>query len=237
MREVLATGFLPFAATKEKAAFDILKEHAASVLRVVKKFEGLVIALSERSSAKMGELASELDRLETEADGLRRKFECGLSKGAFLPVFRGDFSRLAERVDDVADMAQEAARAITWRGELFDALNKAEKKDAGARAIRKSLVELAKASVKTTQALKGSIDTFMANIDAAILKAREIDQFEHESDGIEEKLAKLVYRYEKLFDPTTVAQLKEVIEKIGAISNCAEDAGDIIMAISFTLRA
>ena len=237
MRELAGVGFISFAASKERAAFDILRELTGAVADIVKKFEGLVIAFSEGNMKKVQKLGEELDRLESEADGMRRKFECGLSKGAFLPVFRGDLGRLAEQVDDVADMAQEASRAIRWREELSKALARAEKKKAELRAIRKGLVDLAGISVKTVQALKESIDVMISNIDASILRAREIEKFEHESDLLEEKLIKLVYRHEKILDLGSMLQLKDIIEKIGKISDHAEDAGDIIMAISFMLRA
>lgn len=230
-------GFLPIGGKREKAAFDTLKRHAAVVTNTVKKFKETMAAFSEQKFDKAEKLAQEVDQLESKADKTRVKFEAELGAGAFLPVFRGDLARLSERLDDVADMAEEAIRGIKLRPKLFDVLVKAEKKDKKAEAIRVGLVELAGKAVETARALEASIDLFLKDMDAAAKKTVEVDRFERESDTLEEKILKDVYRYEKLLCPITVMQIKDLIQQIGDISNSAEDAGDILSAMCYSLKA
>ena len=100
-------------------------------------------------------IASEVYRLETKADRIRAEFENQLGVGAFLPSFRGELAKLSERLDDVADRAEEAVREIKLRPKVFEDLTRAEKKDRRAGAIRLGLVELAGKATKTTKALSG----------------------------------------------------------------------------------
>lgn len=229
-------GLLSIGAKREKAAFETLKHHASAMVNSVKKFQETMLAFSERKFKEAEMLAQEVDQLESKADRIRARFESELGAGAFLPVFRGDLARLSERLDDVADVAEEAIRGIKLRPKLFEILARAEKKDRKAESIRIGLVELAGRAVKTAQALKESIDVFLEDMDAAIKKTVEVDKFERESDILEEKILQDLYRHEKLLCPITVMQIKDTIEQIGDISNNAEDAGDILSAMCYSLK-
>lgn len=237
MLEIASIGFLPLGAKREKATIELLRKHAAAVLDVVRRFEELIIAFSRRDLKKVDVLGAELDRAETDADAIRRKFEASLGEGAFLPAFRPDLSRLAERVDDVADVTQDAARAVRWRGQLIDVLAKAERKKAEARAIREGFVKIAGMAVKTVEALQGAVDALISDVEKSLKETNKIELAEHESDLLEEKLIKTLYGIEKLFDPISLIQAKEIIHLMGEISNVAEDAGDVIQLISYTFSA
>jgi len=233
---VFGVSFLPVGGKKEKAAFKTIKRHATAVTQTAEKFEEAFVAYSEQKFKKGEKLAWEVDQLETKADRTRVKFETELGAGAFLPAFRGELARLSERLDDVADMAEDAIRGIRLRPRIFKVLAKAEKKKKGARAIRIGLVELAGKAANTARALKMAID-LLKDMDAAAKKAVEVDKFERESDILEEELLKELYRYEKLICPITVMQIKDTIEAIGEISNAAEDAGDILSAMVYSFKA
>jgi len=237
LREILPIGLLPIGGKKEKEAFSLLKHNAEEVLDVVKKFEDMIIAsFSERDIAKTEALGRKISELETNADKSRRKFTCALQKGAFLPAFRGDLARLAERLDDVADAAEETMRVILLREKLFTALAKAEKKRKSAKIIREGLIKMAGLATKTVEALRSAVGMTMSNVDAANEKADEVEKLEHESDIIEQGLINDLYEHEKLFDPISVMQLKEIIGRIGNISDRAEDASDVITIISYSFK-
>ena len=238
MREILPIGLLPIGGKKEKEALLLLERNAGEVLDVVKKFEDMIIAsFSERDIAKTEALGRKISDLETNADKSRRKFTCALHEGAFLPVFRGDLARLAERLDDVADVAEETMRVILLREKLFTALAKAEKKRKSAKVVREGLIKMAGLATKTVEALKSAVGMMMSNVDAANEKADEVEKLEHESDIIEQGLINDLYEHEKLLDPISVMQLKEIICRIGNISDRAEDASDVITIISYSFKA
>jgi predicted phosphate transport protein (TIGR00153 family) len=75
-----------------------------------------------------------------------------------------------------------------------------------------------------------------SDIDAANEKANEVEELEHESDILEQGLLNDLYEHEKLFDPVSIAQLKEIIGRIGSISDRAEDTSDMIPIVGYRFR-
>jgi len=231
-------GISPIGGGKEKEALEILRKNAKDVVNIVKKFEEMMGALfSERNFKKAEALGRQVTELETKADKSRRKFACSLGGGAFLPAFRGDLARLAEELDNVADTAEGVTRAILLREKLLDALLKAEKKQKKAKAIREGLIKMAGLATQTAEALRGSIDSLVSNIDVAKAKIEEVEELEHKTDLVEQSLLGEMYLYEKVLDPVSVIQLGILIRGIGDISDRAEDVGDILSIISYTFRA
>ncbi len=238
MREILIIGISPIGGGKEKEALKILRKHAKSVVDTVKKFEEMIITLfSERDMKKAQTLGRQVTELESKADEGRRKFTSDLSKGAFLPAFRGDLARLAEQLDNVADTAEGVTRAILLREKLLDALSKAEKKQKRAKAIREGMIKMARLATQTTEALRGAIDLLLTNIDATKTKINEVEELEHESDLVEQSLLGELYDYEKVLDPVSIFQLSYLIRGIGDVSDRAENVGDVLSIISYTFRA
>lgn len=238
MEEILMIGISPIGGGKEKEALKILRENASAVVKTVKKFEEMTNALfSERDVKKAQTLGRQVSELETKADVGRRKFASCLSKGAFLPAFRGDLARLAEQVDNVADAAEEVTRSVLLREKLLDTLIKAERRQRKAKVIRDGLIKTAKLATRTVEVLKSSIDALASDIDTATARANEADKLEHASDIVEQSLLADVFEYEKLLDPVSVLQLNNLIRGIGDISNRAEDASDVIAIVAYTLRA
>ncbi len=238
MKEILMIGISRIGGGKEKETLKILRENARAVVNTVKKFEEMINALfSERDVERAQTLGRQVSALETKADTGRRKFASYLSKGAFLPAFRGDLARLAEQVDNVADAAEGVTRTVLLREKLLNTLVKAEKRERKAKVIREGLIKIAGLATQTVEALKSSIDSLASNIDAATARANEADKLEHASDIMEQSLLADVFAYEKLLDPVSVLQLNNIIHGIGDISDRAEDASDVISIVAYTLRA
>jgi len=234
---VLEISLLPVVGRRERTAFEMLKEHTAMVVRAVERFEEAMVAYFDGKLEEGERIASEVYRLETKADRIRAEFENQLGVGAFLPSFRGELAKLSERLDDVADRAEEAVREIKLRPKVFEDLTRAEKKDRRAGAIRLGLVELAGKATKTTKALERAIVLLLEDMDSAARRAFKVDELERESDAMEEELLQELYRYEELLPPVTVMQIKDAIKAIGEISNMAQDVGDILSSIVYSLKA
>jgi predicted phosphate transport protein (TIGR00153 family) len=235
---IFSISFLPFGGKKEKEAFGLLMRNSSDVLTVVKKFEEMILAFfSERDIRKAEALGREISFVETRADKGRREFSAALGEGAFLPVLRGDLERLAEELDGVADAAEEAMRAVLLRKKILDALDQAEKKDEGAKVIRDCLTKMAKIATRAVEALHSSLIMLTSDLKASNLKAKEVEELEHETDLLQLELVNDIYRYENLFDPTSIFQLREIEDKIGSITDRAEDTSDIISIVCLTLRA
>jgi hypothetical protein len=234
LQRVLWFGFLPLGGKREKKAFELLRKNAETVSQVVKHLERLIISLFSDGKVKeaqaLGRLVSEL---ESKADGGRREFTRELEEGAFLPVFRGDLARLAERLDGVADSAEEAMRSILLREQVAEVLAKARRKKPAVKAINEGLVKMARTATQTVGALKDAISKLPSDMKSGVELAKEVEELEHESDILGQGLMSEIYGLERWLDPVSIFQLKEVVDKMGNISDRAEDTVDILYIISY----
>lgn len=235
--EFLGISFLPIGGKKEKRTFETLRKLSETVVKTVDKFKEGVVAYSEHKFSKGKDLLLEVDKLESQADKYVAKFETELGGGAFLPTFRGDLSRLAESIDNIADMAEESIREIYRRPKIFEDLRKAEEENKETESIRVGLVNLANKAVESAQALNKAVLILMENIDKTKERTRDVHRRERESDIEEDEIAADLYRFEELLNPITVMQIKGLIDRFGAISDSAETSGDILSAMVIALKA
>lgn len=234
MRNILWFGFLPLGGKREKKAFELLRKNAETVSQVVKHLESLVIALFSDGKVKEAQaLGRQVSELESKADGGRREFTRELEEGAFLPVFRGDLARLAERLDDVADSAEEAMRSILLRERVVEVLARAGKKKPEVKTVNEGLVKMARMATQTVDVLRRAISKLPSDMRQGVKLAKEVEELEHESDILGQGLLSEIYGLERWLDPVSVFQLNEVIDKIGNISDRAEDTVDILYIISY----
>jgi predicted phosphate transport protein (TIGR00153 family) len=220
----------------EREAFRILKGNAKAVHDVVKKFEEFINAyFSEENLEKAESLGREVASLETRADKGRRDFLALLSRGAFLPAFRGDLAWLAERLDRVADTTEGAMRAVLLRKQLVQALKRAEKRNRRVKEWRNRFLKIARLTTQTVEILREAVEALEKDIDTALRKAKDVDSLEHEVDLIEQETVSDLYELEKLFDPITVVQLADILRRMGNITDRAEDMSDSIAILAMTL--
>lgn len=238
MKNILTIAAVSVGGKREREALNILKRNAGSVAEVAKKFEELItVFFSERNLEKAETLGRELSGLETKADKGRREFLRILHEGAFLPAFRGDLARLADRLDVVADTAEGAMRAILLRGKLTKVLRVAEKRSSKVRGFRVRFMKMAELTTKTVDTLEKGVEMLATDIDTALKKVQEVNELEHEVDMVEQGLLNDLYECEKYFDPLSVVQLADILDRFENISDRAEDASDLIEIIAYTFRA
>lgn len=96
---------------KEDETRSLIREHVQLVHQTLEHFQDLVFAfLNEEEN--YSDLAYDVHDLEHEADSYRREVERALYRGAFFPMLREDYIKLAENIDDVANMALETGDMI-----------------------------------------------------------------------------------------------------------------------------
>lgn len=222
----------------EKQAFEILKNNSEIVLEVVKKFEEVVRAyFKEWNLEKAEKLGRELSSLETKADKGRRDFIALLTRGAFIPAFRGDLAWLAERLDRVADTAEGAMRVLLLRESLIKELKSLSAKNKRVAQWKEKFLTMTGVITRTAEMLSNSVKALERNVDEAIRIARNVDDLEHEVDLIEHEMVEELYEMENLFKPLSVVQLAEIIRRMGNIADRAEDMSDSIAILGLTLTA
>ncbi|MFP4005389.1 MAG: DUF47 domain-containing protein [Candidatus Hadarchaeia archaeon] len=234
---LIQIALLPIGGRREKKTFDIITNLSSTVVESVKEFKKGVQAYSELDFETAKKHLENVRDLESKADKHGFNFELKLGGGeAFLPTFRGDLSRLAESIDDIADIAEETINEIDRRPVTFEKLSDASEK-AGIENIGTDLVELAERAIESAKTLDDAVGLLINDIDKAAEKAEEVHRKERKSDEKEDELARKIYEIEEYLDPITVMQVRELIEKFGSISDAAENSGDTLSAMANVLRS
>lgn len=208
---------------KENDVFEAIDRHLNVVYETVKTFERLIEAYLNGDFERAKELEEEVGTLESEADKLRRSIELMLYEGAFLPASRGDYVRLSELIDQVADAAESAAHTLILA------------KPKVPEELKKDLMNLVRESVKTYEKLMEAVKALNRDVDKAIELAKETEDLEENADEVEYRLKGMVFESETI---TTYAKLiwNQILTKIGDIADRAEDASDQVMLMAIKRR-
>lgn len=214
---------MPLFGGKETNVFEAIDKHLEVVEGTLILFRDMVEAYLNRDLERAKELEEEVSKLETEADNLRRSIELMLYEGAFLPVSRGDYVRLSELIDQVADAAESAAHTLILAKPKVPADLKGE------------ILDLVDSSIETFKALKEAVKALNEDVDKALELAKKTEDAEESADKIEYDVKAKVFESETI---TTYAKLiwNQVLTKIGDIADRAEDASDQVMLMAIKRR-
>ncbi|WP_297468112.1 TIGR00153 family protein [Thermococcus sp.] len=208
---------------KESNVFEAIDRHLEVVYKTVKAFEMLIESYLNGDLDKAKELEEEVTKLESEADKLRRSIELMLYEGAFLPASRGDYVRLSELVDQVADAAESAAHTLILA------------KPRVPEELKGEIMALVREAVKTYEKLMEAVKALNEDVDKALELAKGTEDLEENADRVEYRLKAMVFDSESI---TTYAKLiwNQAITKVGDIADRAEDASDQVMLMAIKRR-
>jgi predicted phosphate transport protein (TIGR00153 family) len=207
----------------EKETLQLIKEHADMTYQVVYEFMNAFAAFEAKDYAKVQSTVEKVNCVESKADDLRRKIEAKIYSGAFLPGSRSLILNFAERIDEIADVAQDAARMLVF---LDD------------RDVPKDILALVHGELDgglaTADMLRASVSDMWkgAEVTAAIEHLRIK---EHEVDEIENKAYTLLYKSVK--DPILLLLISKLITYTGNISDRCEDASDALSLVILLNKA
>lgn len=206
---------------KETEVEKYSKLHVRLVYECTLKLKDVMIHFYKGNYDLVDSEVEEISRYENEADEIRRKMEVQFYGGAFLPFDREDRIILAESVDSVADATQSAAYALSLGRIHFPP------------QFEEDFIHLVESSCRTVSVLKDCIELLEKDLSEALNKAHEVEEFEVKGDKIERQIVlKLYDTYKKKeIDLFTFFELKNITEKIGNISDRAEDASDRVPII------
>ncbi|NJD98463.1 TIGR00153 family protein [Thermococcus sp. LS1] len=214
---------MPIFGGKESGVFDTIEKHLEVVNESLVAFRELMIAYLEGDFERANAFGREVDQLESKADQLRRSIETMLYEGAFLPANRGDYVRLSELVDQVADAAESAAHTLVLA------------KPKVPLELRDGLMKLVDSAIETYKILVEAVNALNSDVDRAIELAKLVEDAEERADEVEYDLKGKVFESETV---TTYAKLiwNQILTKIGDIADRAEDASDQVMLMAIKRR-
>ncbi|HAZ27453.1 TPA: hypothetical protein DCY67_02390 [Candidatus Acetothermia bacterium] len=199
---------------------DLVVEHLTLVEDAVAKMaQGIRGHLDGRPWDEVEELAVETHRRESRADDVRRVAERELVRGALLAGTRRSLLGIVEGVDRLANAAEAAMYFLTLqRVALPDLLH-----------------PLIREAVETVQGQMGDVKAAVVGLldgdPTATKHAEEVDRKESRVDELQRRAIARLFATDLPLAEKILA--REFLEKLGEISDRAEDVSDlVVMAIA-----
>ncbi|MEN8154490.1 MAG: DUF47 family protein [Acidobacteriota bacterium] len=156
----------------------------------------------------------EINKLENEADNLRREIKYKLYIHMLIPDSRGDVLGLLETSDNVVDSIKKVLSQ-------FDI----EKPDIP-KFLKDDFRQLAQFSVDTVDEMVKASRAFFREISLVNDHINKVHYYEHEADKIEEELKRKVFNSTEIKSLSEKVQLRYFAERVALISDEAEAVGD-----------
>lgn len=214
---------MPIFGGKESSVFETIGRHLEVVKESLVAFRELMNAYLDGDFERARAFEREVDQLESKADTLRRSIETMLYEGAFLPANRGDYVRLSELIDQVADAAESAAHTLILA------------KPKAPMELKGEIMELVESAIESYAILEDAVNALNSDVDRAIELAKAVEDAEEKADEVEYDVKGKVFESETV---TTYAKLiwNQILTKIGDIADRAEDASDQVMLMAIKRR-
>ncbi len=217
---------IPFISMFMTSPFEGLLEHAKKVKECAWAFQQAIECHITDQCRTFEEFRAEVDKLESEADAVKRRIRGHLPKGTLLPVDKFELFRYLHEQDKVLDAVEEALDWISFRSE--PGIPAALHKDFFllVDAILDPVEEMCKMVSEARKYFKN-----FSEKQRRLVKDRihVLHQQEHEADKVEDAIKEKVMNMGT--DAVTVFHMIRLAETIGSIADHAENAGDMMRAM------
>jgi predicted phosphate transport protein (TIGR00153 family) len=183
---------------------------------------GFFAAAIKGNWEKAAAVRGEIERLEHEADDLKKKIRLGLPKSLFMPVPRQDLLELLLVQDKIANRTKDVSGIVMGRKlQIPPAIAKqflefVDRNIDAAKQARKSVREL---DELFTAGFRG------AEVDLVESLIEELDRIETDTDDKQAALRAVLFEIEDSMNPIDAMFMYQVIELTGEIADMAERVG------------
>jgi len=199
-------------------------KHAQKVQECVKELnQGLKLLLKEREEEKSHKILLNVDKLEKEADILRRQIQQDVSSGELNPSVRQNLSHLIKRMDDVANCCTGVARRIVTIPFIFWEQSSDE--------TIKIILEIMEITVECSVFLDKILIDLLKVGEKVKEYTNQINQKEHAVDLLNIKLRKSLQETDYKVNFFTIFTVGNVFDILEAISDSIEGVADYIMVL------
>ena len=216
----------PFISMFLTSPFEGLLEHAEKIKECAWAFQQAIECHITDQCERFEEFRKEVDKLESEADAIKRRIRGHLPKGTLMPVDKFELFRYLHEQDKVLDAVEEALDWISFRPEpgIPDALHKdffllvdavMDPVEEMCHMVSDARKYFTNFSEKQRELIKETIHTLRRQ--------------EHEADKVEDDIKAKVLNMQ--IDPVTVFHMIRLAEVIGSLADHAENAGDMMRAM------
>ena len=217
---------IPFISMFLTSPLEGLLEHAEKIKECAWAFQQAMECHITDQCERFEEFRKEVDRLESEADVIKRRIRGHLPKGTLMPMDKFELFRYLHEQDKVLDAVEDALDWISFRFEpgIPDALHKdffllvdavMDPVEEMCHMVSEARKYFTNFSDKQRERIKEIIHTLRRQ--------------EHEADKVEDGIKAKVLNMQ--IDPVTVFHMIRLAETIGSLADHAENAGDMMRAM------
>lgn len=199
-----------------------LEEHIGLAFRCAKQLSGFFAAAVAGDWEKASQYRQEIERLEHEADDLKKEIRLHLPKSLFMPVPREDLLELLLVQDKIANRTKDVSGIVLGRKMQIPSqiaaqfLDFVDRNIDAAKQARKSVREL---DELFTAGFRGAEVELVAGL------IEELDRIETDTDDKQAALRAALFALESSLNPVDAVFMYKVIETTGEIADMAERVG------------
>ncbi|MCJ8331257.1 MAG: TIGR00153 family protein [Lentisphaeria bacterium] len=208
-----------------RAPFVPLQTHMDRVSQCVDKLIVVLEDILDGNFENVQKHAEEMSELEHLADLTKHDILTHLPKALFMPVDRMKLIRTLGLQDKIADKAEDITVLLTFKNlEIPDSFKELFK------TYMDKNIECFHKVQEVIRELDELIESAFGGPEVQKLKilADSVNFMEHESDQIQHKLLKELYKIEDTLSPGTFYQFCKMFEQLGDISDLSEDLADCV---------
>lgn len=185
----------------------LIEQSALLLDDAIKKYLENKIGLFERQRA-------EINKVEREADSLRRDIKHRLYAEMLIPDSRGDVLALLETLDNVTDKAKDVSSHFSIElPEIYPFL-------------KDDFRELMEICVKTVGEVTLAVRAFFRELYRVTEHVEKVHYWEHQADEIEERIKRKVFRTPEIELFSKRVHMRYFAERISQIADEAEAVAD-----------
>ncbi|MHA1311123.1 MAG: DUF47 domain-containing protein [Candidatus Helarchaeota archaeon] len=209
-----------FGAKKENEILRLTRSHAMKVYDAVVELESALKKFCKGDIAVSKEIIKKINKIENEADNIRRDLMYKLSKSLLPSNIRENLAHLVKNLDRLANSANGAGRRLSiLKPEMI-------------KPICKDLIEMLSDAKECAFLLKNMLlNPAKLKKDELIEEIHKINKQEHVVDIDHLKLHKKLLSIEPPSNPFIAITIHILIEFIESIADSAEDTADFLRIV------
>ncbi len=217
---------IPFISIFITSPFDDLQKHAEKVKECARVFQRAIECVIDDRCEDFEHFRKDINKLESEADAIKRRIRGHLPKGTLLAVDKFELFRYLSQQDKVLDVVEEGLDWLSFRARA--GIPQVLQKDFMllVKAVMDPIEELSKMVTEARKYFSNFSDAQRVVVKDMI---RTLRQHEHEADKLEDAVKEKIFN--TIDDPIAVYHLIRLAEIIGSIADHAENAGDMMRAM------
>jgi hypothetical protein len=217
---------IPFISLFMTSPFDGLQEHAEKVKECAWAFQQTMECHITDQCETFEEFRLEVDKLESEADSIKRRIRGHLPKGTLMPVDKFQLFRYLREQDKVLDAVEEALDWLSYRSE--PGIPEALEKDFFllVDAVMDPVEEMCRLVLEARKYFRSYSEKQRKIFNDIVHTMR---RQEHDADKVEDRIKEKLLNMQ--IEAITAFHMIRLAETIGSIADHAENAGDMVRAM------